>query len=183
MKLHYFEAVNSASGGFNWGKFAVGLFGPDEWEWRSATTDENGETSPYPVLRTQGWSRRHLWVMDLATGEGALFLPGGSARADLNKHQIWVCVLYEAFLAWLYEQARERGGRLTDEDLAELPKLVEVAVPSAWAGYRRGGKLLSELVAAFAAGEMTLEDIATELNAHGISPEDLRVAQIRAEGE
>jgi hypothetical protein len=139
LKLHYFEVVNTTSGGLNWGKFGVGLFGPEEWAWRSATTDESGDTSPYSVLRRQGWGPEHLWVMDLATGEGALFQPGGLARADLKKHQIWVCVLYEAFLTWLYEQARARSNKLTEADLESLPKLIDLDAPSDSAGYRRPG--------------------------------------------
>jgi hypothetical protein len=56
------------------------------------------------LLGTVGWTRTHLWVLDLETGEGACFKPGGLASADLQKHKIWVCPLFEPFLVWLYEQ-------------------------------------------------------------------------------
>lgn len=139
MKFHYFEAVNQAP---NWGKFAVGRFGPDEWGWMSETKLESGEANPYSVLGQNGWGRDHLFIMDLATGEGAIFRPGGgSARGDLLKTQLWVCVLFEAFLTWLYQQARARGGRLSESDLEALAAggLVHVDVPPARAGWRRPG--------------------------------------------
>ncbi len=110
----------------NWGKFMLGRF---DTEW-----DHRGTVDPheYSFLRARGWDHRHLWVMDLQTGEGALFIPGGHARNDLNSHKIWVCPLFEPFLTWLYQQD------LTDLDA--LPDLVELLhAPFAWSGYRRPG--------------------------------------------
>jgi hypothetical protein len=124
MNLHLFEATNHA----NWGKFAVGLPGP-EWRWRS---ELEGAVATGPLLTQLGWSHNHVWVMDLQTGEGAIFAHGGNAGADLNKHRIWVCPLFEPFLAWLYRQD------LTT--LATLPQVVELLdVPFIWHGYRRPG--------------------------------------------
>ena len=60
----------------------------------------------------------HLVVLDLQTGEGAIFMPGGLAAADLDKHGIWVCPLFEPFLAWLYKQDLS--------DLDALPAVVEI---------------------------------------------------------
>lgn len=124
MQVKLIEATNIDSGGFNWGKFMLGRF-DSEWERRSMVGDDR------PLLSSIGWTRDHLWVMDLQTGEGAIFRPGGFAAADLNtKHQIWVCPLFEPFLTWLYQQD------LTD--LAKLPDLVQIADPnSALSGYRR----------------------------------------------
>lgn len=115
-----------ASNGFNWGKFMVAQFAPDEW----AVPSRVGP--PYSLLHQRGWSPAHVLVVDLETGEGALFRPGGLVAADLKKHRIWVCPLYEPFLEWLYLQD------LTD--LASLPDRVELPdAPCALAGYRRPG--------------------------------------------
>lgn len=133
MKLRLFEARTAGDVGGNWGKFAVGVLGPDEWSWRSAIPDPDDGLPPSgtPLLRRLGWSPRHVWVCDLQTGEGAWFQHGGYAPGDLKKHAILVCVLFEAFLEWLYRQ-----------DLATietLPRLVELDVPFAFYGYRRAG--------------------------------------------
>ena len=72
---------------------------------------------PGSLLARCGWGPGFVWVLDLQTGEGAFFLPGGNARADLMRHQIHVCVLYEAFLEWLYQQ-----------DLTALSALPDIAV-------------------------------------------------------
>lgn len=116
------EAVNK--GPFNWGKFLVARFDEQEWASRSAVTDKS-------LLRECGWGLEHVWVCDLQTGEGVIVRPGGSATADLDKHKVWVCVLFQDFLAWLYEQD------LTD--LAALPRLVELETAPAFQGYRRPG--------------------------------------------
>jgi hypothetical protein len=74
----------------------------------------------------------YIFVLDLQTGEGAMFRHGGFARADLNKHKIWVCPLFEPFLEWLYEQ---------DVDvLSCLPDTVDLPnAPFELRGYRRAG--------------------------------------------
>ena len=109
----------------NWGKFLLGRFAG---EWVKHSEVEKG----IPLLAQLGWTPHHLLVLDLATGEGAIFRLGGIAAADLNKHRIWVCPLFEPFLQWLYEQ--DAG------DLDELPSLVRLdGPPLAMAGYRRPG--------------------------------------------
>lgn len=111
----------------NWGKFM--LLRPDtEWLRRSAI-DRSSRRS---LLGQIGWTPEHLWVLDLQTGEGACFLPGGHAGSDLNKHKIWVCPMYEPFLGWLY------GQNLAD--LARLPDMVNLPdAPFSFHGYRRPG--------------------------------------------
>src|SRR6266702_1985984 len=56
----------------------------------------------------------------LRTGEGAFFRVHrqGVASADLDKHQIWVCPMFEPFLNWLYKQ--------DVSDLDQLPSLVDL---------------------------------------------------------
>ena len=126
MKTKIIEARNGPVA--NWGKFLVGRFDIEEWARRSVLP---GAESPSSLIRRLGWGLEHLFVMDLQTGEGATFRPGGYAAADLNKHQIWVCPLFEPFLTWLYQQ------NLTD--LNHLPDLVDLEAPVQLSGYRRPG--------------------------------------------
>lgn len=124
MLVRIFEATNVDAGGFNYGKFLVGRF-EEEWEYRSLVSDR-------PLLSKLGWTAQHLLVLDLATGEGALFRHHGLASSDLHKHRVWVCPLFEPFLAWLYRQ--------DVTDLTTLPALVQIEDPtSAMHGYRREG--------------------------------------------
>jgi hypothetical protein len=121
MQTKIIEAVEKRQ--FNWGKFMLCRF-DKEWGYQSALNQE--------TVLCPRWDRRSLLVMDLETGEGAIFMPGGLARADLNKHSIWVCPLFESFLAWLYAQDLS--------DLNALPALVSLGdVPTDMYGYRRSG--------------------------------------------
>lgn len=130
MQTFAFEACQSLERPGNWGKFMVAVPDDQEWSWPS-------EVCPgmAPLLQQCGWSRRHIWACDLQTGEGAFFLHGGYARADLERHRIWVCLLFEAWLGWLYRQDLSK--------FAELPRVVEL--PDAefgFYGYRRPGPVL-----------------------------------------
>lgn len=126
MRTRIIEARNGEVS--NWGKFLVGKFDAGEWARRSALP---GAESPTPLIRRLGWGPEHIYVMDLQTGEGALFRQGGFAPADLNKTHIWVCPLYESFLTWLYKQ--------DVSDLDKLPDLVDLDAPFEMSGYRRPG--------------------------------------------
>lgn len=126
MQTKFIEATNLDAGGFNWGKFMVCRFSEAEWAYRSAVSPERS------LLSEVGWTKKHLFVCDLQTGEGGIFAPGGIAEADLHKHKIWVCPMFEPFLTWLYQQD------LTDLD--QLPALVQIkSAASALYGYRRKG--------------------------------------------
>lgn len=128
MKVHLFEAVTAGVEAGNWGKFAVAV-PDDEWRWQSSVDDAHDRARS--LLRQLGWGPRHVWVWDLQTGEGAMFFHGGHASADLNKRRIWVCVLFEPFLRWLYQQDLKT--------LADLPKVVELEAPVEFYGFRRDG--------------------------------------------
>lgn len=121
MQTKFLEVTNNKR---NWGKFLLIRF-DSEWEQESAFTGRS-------LLREVGWHPDNIIVFDLQTGEGARFLPGGLPSADLDKHKIWVCPMYEPFLAWLYKQ-----------DLTDLSKLPsELDLPDAefaMSGYRRKG--------------------------------------------
>ncbi len=129
------------SNGFNWGKFLVCRFDDNEWRRRSALDARNAT----PLLSRCGWDDQHLGVFDLATGEGAFFRPGGSARHDLDKHGVWVCPMFEPFLAWLYRHPES----WTDFD--KLPEIVmltdaETRQRSALYGHRRRGPVFERMV-------------------------------------
>lgn len=129
MKTKFVEVTDETS--FNWGKMLVGRFDQDEWHRRSEMmfATDGSETS---LLGTRGWSREHIIVLDLETGEGCIFRPGGLASADLTKHRVWVCPMFEPFLGWLYKQDLS--------DLEKIPSKVNLGkVPTAMAGYRRPG--------------------------------------------
>jgi len=99
----------------------------DEWKEHSVVGDV-----VRPLLTQCGWGPNHFWVLDLQTFEGAAFRHGGYAKADLDKHRIWVCPLFEPFLTWFYAQDVTR--------LNELSQLVILDAPFAMAGYRRSGE-------------------------------------------
>lgn len=127
METKIIEATQHLTHGFNWGKFCVGRF-TGEWSHRSPVS-----RSSQSLLRERGWGDGRIWVMDLETCEAAAFAPGGSAHADLEKHRVWVCPMFEPFLKWLYAQD------LTD--LQALPDVVELPdAPPAMSGYRRPGE-------------------------------------------
>lgn len=128
MITHFIEVSN----GFNWGKFMLGRFDSEEWTARSAVEPAQ------PLIAGRGWTGDHLFVLDLQTGEGAVFRPGGCPRADLRKHQIWVCPMFEPFLEWLYTQDLRT--------IVTLPKSVELPnAESSMHGYRRDGPGKPEL--------------------------------------
>jgi hypothetical protein len=130
MQTAIVEATNDRQ---NWGKFLIGVF-DDEWR-REVRVD--GDDAGGWLLTRCGWSRQHIWVCDLQTGEGAIFLPGGDAAADLAKHRIWCCPLYQPFLVWLYGVIAQAH---TDTWLSALPEAIDLPdAPFAFAGYRRAG--------------------------------------------
>lgn len=125
MKTKFIEATQPEK--LNWGKFMLARFDADEWRYQSKVSVEGAA-----LLRQVGWDSRATLVVDLQTGEGAIFRLGGCASADLNKHQVWVCPMFEPFLKWLYKQ--------DTTDLDKLPSYVEIAAEFEMAGYRRAGK-------------------------------------------
>ncbi len=127
MKTKFIEATNIDAGGGNHGKFMVARFTEEEWQRRSDV-----EPGMLTFLQRRRWTPDNILVVDLETGEGAIFKPGGYAKADLEKHKIWVCPMAEKFLEWLYTQD------LTDLD--NLPGVVQIADPTtSLYGYRRPG--------------------------------------------
>ena len=121
MQIKFIEATNNNQ---NWGKFIIIRF-DNEWEQKSSFTNRS-------LLQEVGWSPDNIIVFDLQTGEGARFRPGGLASADLNKHKIFCCPMFEPFLEWLYKQNLD--------DFSNLPNSVNL--PDAkfeMYGHRREG--------------------------------------------
>lgn len=132
MLTHMIEATNeepNGGHGMNHGKFLIARFTPEEWQRRCLVDADFG--SERSLIDRVGWTPEHLLVLDLQTGEGALFRPHGYARADLHKHRIWVCPLFEPFLTWLYTQ--------DTKDITLLPERVHLIAGSDMQGYRRPG--------------------------------------------
>ena len=127
MIVKFAEVTNQ----FNWGKFMIARFTDDEWRVKS-------KLDGFPLLSARGWTSRHIWVCDVQTGEGAFFAPPGSAKADLDKHAIWVCPMFPLFLGWLYEHPEQYIAIMTIPDLIELSP-EETAKYSALYGFRRPG--------------------------------------------
>lgn len=148
MKTRFIEAIGIQPGGApgNHGKFSVGWFEAHEWARQSEVDADMGEVRS--LLGRTGWTGRHFVVSDLQTGESAIFLLGGHAANDLDKHAIWVCPLFEPFLEWLYVQWNEWCAQmLASKDplpspgdfLPQLPKQVKVDYPMELSGRRRNG--------------------------------------------
>src|SRR5213075_3514951 len=107
--------ATQGDGWTNHGKFMLMRFDEEEWARRSTVGP------PQPLLDgVCGWGPEHLWVLDLQTGEGACFRPGGYATAHLDKHAVWVCPLFEPFVDWLWGQVR------AGVDPFDLPERVEL---------------------------------------------------------
>lgn len=100
---------------FNWGKFMLGRF-TDEWSRKSQVA-----TISRSLLRSLGWSPKHLLVTDLSVGHSAVFLPraDGCPVDDVKKTGIYFCPLFQEFIEWLYWQDLR--------DLGALPDYVELA--------------------------------------------------------
>lgn len=139
MDLRFVEASQSSESGdgpaANWGKFGVGRFTSEEWG-RPARIPSAQDFYPSLLRDACGWARTMVWVLDLQTGEGAMFRPGGLPSADLDKHRIWVCPMFEPFLEWLYRHVADTGQGWWEQ----LPEFVALAdAPFAIRGYRRPG--------------------------------------------
>lgn len=129
MKTRIIEATTGPVG--NWGKFLVGQFDSTEMAVVSAIAPEYGS-----ILRQRGWwnAADYFLMLDIETGEGAVFRHGGLAEADLDKHRVWVCPLFSPTLQRLYQFA--------PFDLDTLPSVIELdfeEAPFAMAAPRRPG--------------------------------------------
>ncbi len=139
METKFIEAGHGPAGG-NWGKFLIGRY----------TDDELSEPASYPgcqgsgrLVSLRGAADNHFWLMDLATGEGARFDADLVEKWDLNKaideHQIWVCILYEPLLTWLFTHIRNNGMSWW----SLLPRHVDLPdAPFGIYGHRREGPAL-----------------------------------------
>ena len=125
--------IIEASSGVNFGKILLMTFEENEWEYLSKVNPGRR------LLRSIGWHERQFWMLDLQTCEGMVGTVGGYAKADLDKHQVWVCPLFEPTLAYLYHVTALRGGLLDIDDLPDVIELSLEDAPPAMYGYRRSG--------------------------------------------
>jgi hypothetical protein len=126
--------IIEAHNGMNYGKFLLATYGPEEWS-REARVEPTGRK----LLPSIGFGGEWVWVLDLQTREGAAFLLSGQVTLlhQLEKHQVWVCPMYEFFLGWLLDRYREDSAGVM---ALNLPDVVELDTKYfALAGYRRKG--------------------------------------------
>lgn len=146
------EATNTNK--FNFGKFLVGRFDEAERRRRSVLTDESDDQlgidrTRYSLIGLSYKTGDETLVLDLQTGEGVLLPPrrawprsehrrAAFVHEVLNRHKVWVCPLYEPFLAWLMGQ--------DVSDLNALPDVVRTLPDEACdlAGYRRPGQAMND---------------------------------------
>jgi hypothetical protein len=114
VQTYLFESVADPFVLNNWGAFLVAVPDEIEWGWRS-----HAIPSDISLPEQLAWGPSQAWVMDLRTGEGALFTLGGDYRAELESHRIFVTAQFEGFLEWLCLQ--DPAG------LRHLPHVVKVA--------------------------------------------------------
>ncbi len=129
MRTHIIEATQADSE-VNWGKFMLGQF-TGEWMRQSELPLPEDMKLDIPLLIQRGWGPHHFLILDLETGEGALFVKTPDLRIQLDtKHKIWVCPLMGPFLDWLSEQ--------TWTTVDQLPTFVALpTTEGGLAGYRR----------------------------------------------
>lgn len=133
MELRFVETGHGPTRPGNWGKFAVGRHSPAEW---AEPPQYHGTEQHQGLLSAVGWSSEHVWVLDLQTGEGAMFRLGGYPAADLEKHRIWVCPMFQPFLEWLYGRYNADPAGWFDG----LPRTVDLPDAAfAFQGRRRAG--------------------------------------------
>lgn len=130
MRTRIVEVTNGVA---NWGKFLVGEF-DEEWNRQTALPLDPELKFDMPLLRQLGHSHQSHLIFDLQTCEGvALPLPHKSsdAHCDLDKHRVWVCPMFEPFLAWLY---------VNFTTLDALPEHLDLPdAEFSMSGYRRSG--------------------------------------------
>ncbi len=138
MKTHFIEATQRDD--FNWGKFLLCQYEPADWAHPvHLPISKSLASQPQSLLRSRMRDPDGIWCLDIETNEGAYLRWGPRMHLDLNdKHQVWVCPMYEPFLEWLGSQ-HELG------DITMLPHFLRLDTDfGAVAGYRRSGKQQQE---------------------------------------
>ncbi len=137
MDTKFIEAGN----GGNWGKFLIGRYDGRELVTRAQLP--GCEIEPRPLVSLRGPGQDLIWVLDLATGEGAAYNISHVRAFDAprllhEKHRIHVCLLYEPLLTWLFEFIDQHFDTWWDT----LPPYVIFDAPGGLYGYRRAGATL-----------------------------------------
>jgi hypothetical protein len=100
VRSYLFESIAEPRTPYNWGLFMVLVPDGNEWSWQSKVVP-----SLEPVLGNFGWTPQHVIVMDIRTGEAAIFNPAsGQPKVELDEHRIYTSPHFKPFLEWLYAQ-------------------------------------------------------------------------------
>lgn len=161
MKSKIVEAVGG--GDFNWGKFMVLQWEAEDWD-RTSVVVKEYDGRDRRLLPYIGHNAGDLTIIDLQTCEGAVFSPGGLASADLNKHRVWVCVLFEPFLDWLYQFYNTHyANEGRPFDVLDIPDKLEFqSHPRELQGFRREGPLHELLKKCLEGDDPELRDLASK---------------------
>lgn len=154
MRTKIIEAAQSAKGP-NWGKFLLGRL-DTEFDAPSVIDQR------WPLMRRCGWSGDEFLAMDLQTGEGALFRTPGSAMADLEKRNIWVCPMFLPWLETVYRMGLDYMFGL-DPALVIIPD-AEFRLAGVRHGQREAALTLVR--------DLSRLDLSGEPEGHEIDPED-----------
>jgi hypothetical protein len=114
METIYIEATSKRTGPGQYFTFAVSQFTDLERQRRSQIT----KTTLLPMLMT---NYQILHILDMQTGEGAIFRFRGDPEGDRLRHQIKTSPIFPDFLAWLYQQ--------DVSTLSTLPRIVDLDRP------------------------------------------------------
>ncbi len=130
MRTKILEAGVAKDDPRTWGRFLLGRMDV-EWEAPSAIDDaarrvlgadwQNPERATTVLSQCHYSKRGHLLVLDLSTGEGAVFNLDGWPNTELQSHKIRVSPMFQPLLDWL-------SYRLYLEDLDALPAFVRLHV-------------------------------------------------------
>ncbi len=116
MDIRLIEAGQTLEEGPNWGKFLVGRFEEDEWNYPSVITGEPllRSLGPTKTPRRDPYTTANILVLDLQTGEGFFTRASQTPRQrewecaldrafeELANHAVHTCVIFPWFLAHLY---------------------------------------------------------------------------------
>jgi hypothetical protein len=168
MITQFIEATNFYDGGLNWGKFLLCKFDDRDWSYQ-ATEADGALLSVMPGGRESWNPETSIFVVDLQTGEGSRFDLRTEPVAQLERHKIWVCPLFEPFLKWLFREIQSRPPGPGRFELTTLPAVAKFPASSALAGYRRAGPCDE------AASEVTLQSPPFAAGASGVASSQVHI--------
>jgi hypothetical protein len=114
--------IIEGSDGGAYGKWLVGQLDEHERSRKTSLPGYEGNASiwTFAGARRFGADPGAVFVLDLQTGQGAVFNPTTSSSPDydLDQANIWVCPLFRDFFRWLYTQDLA--------DVTQLPNFIDL---------------------------------------------------------